>query len=458
MKPSFRQSGQFKLLVFLILVASVLRVFLCFHHNPMDSRYLFSDMGRHWLDGTIFPRAGYGGAGDPILYQVYIGALSRIAHGHAWPVALASALLSILTPWTYYRAARNFGLRKLPALWVWALIAWTPSLLAIFHYILMETLLLFLEGLALWMTARYLRKGGTEAFLVSVFAWTLACLTKPSVVPLAGVCLLWSWWKKSPKLRDVAIAAALVFVLLVPQAIRSKVVLGFFAPLGNDWFTKIQHRSGARSIHLYLHTRANPFFHSHESSSEMIASSPSVDIRPLWPVSDWAMTRAYQKSNITLRIDSAHGSQDWRTAYSTLNVGWEEWLTQWRENVVLFLFSPSWPEWSVSEWDDKLEFGARWMWAPLIFFVLVFNFRAFLRRQFELLPVAVTLFTLFLALQNVVTFEGRYRKPLEPLLLLNLVWILAGMRTNLPEKGEIIAELPPQHAAQGDVPTTAIQG
>src|ERR1700691_4767503 len=103
MKPSFRQSGQFKLLVFLILAASVLRVFLCFQHNPMDARYLFSDMARHWLDGTLFPRAGYGGAGDPILYQAYIGALSRIAHGHAWPVALASALLSVLTPWTYYR-------------------------------------------------------------------------------------------------------------------------------------------------------------------------------------------------------------------------------------------------------------------------------------------------------------------------------------------------------------------
>ena len=44
-----------------------------------------------------------------------------------------------------------------------------------------------------------------------------------------------------------------------------------------------------------------------------------------------------------------------------------------------------------------------------------------------MLPVAVTLFTLFLALQNVVTFEGRYRKPLEPLLLLNFVWIVTNI-------------------------------
>jgi hypothetical protein len=29
-----------------------------------------------------------------------------------------------------------------------------------------------------------------------------------------------------------------------------------------------------------------------------------------------------------------------------------------------------------------------------------------------------------MALQNVVIAEGRYRKPVEPLLLLNLVWLL----------------------------------
>ncbi len=126
-------------------------------------------------------------------------------------------------PWTYYRAAREFGLRKTPALWVWALIAWTPSLFVIYHYIMMETLLLLLEGAALWMTARYLRKGGTEAFLTSIFFWTLASLTKPIVVPLAVVCVLWSWWKKSTPLRAIAAGALLAIIMLVPQAVRSKI-------------------------------------------------------------------------------------------------------------------------------------------------------------------------------------------------------------------------------------------
>ena len=106
--------------------------------------YLFSDMLRHWTNGVTFPRGGYTGGSDPIIYQVYIGVLHEVIDDNKFLVGMMSAVLSILMPWTYYRAARNVGLQKIPALWVWVLIAWTPSLVAIYHYIMMETLLLFL--------------------------------------------------------------------------------------------------------------------------------------------------------------------------------------------------------------------------------------------------------------------------------------------------------------------------
>jgi hypothetical protein len=61
----------------------------------------------------------------------------------------------------------------------------------------------------------------------------------------------------------------------------------------------------------------------------------------------------------------------------------------------------------------------------LIVFVLSWNVYRFLQGCLDLLPVAVTLFTLFLLLQNVATAEGRYRKPLEPLLLMNAVWLIS---------------------------------
>ncbi len=411
-------------LALLVIIGSCVRMFVCFQHNPMD--YLWSDPLRHWLNGLYFPKGGYSAASDPILYQVYIAALLRITLGNRIMVGLTSALLSVLMPWTYYRAARDFGMRKVPALWVWALIAWTPSLFTIYHYIMMETLLLAIDGAALWMTARYLRKGGTQAFLVSVFVWTLACLTKPTVIPLAGICLLWSWWKKSPSLRDLAIAVVLAAILILPQTIRSEVGLGFIAPFGNPWLTKIQHRSGKKTIYIHFYTHRSEFFHlgSHGGREEMQFSSPSCYIEPLWPLSHWQIGRASGDSKIAITVDSAYGDRDWRNAYTSLHVGWREWLAQWGENIVLFFFAPPWPETVVPEWDGWLTYVTRWMWAPLIIFVLVNNAREFLHGRFELLPLVVTLFTLFLALQNVATAEGRYRKPLEPLLLLNLVWAL----------------------------------
>lgn len=402
------------LVIVLIVAASVLRVIVCVQHNPMD--YLFSDMARHWRNGGAFPRGGYLGAADPIMYQWYVYILRILTRDTPLAVAFSAAALSVIMPWTYYRAAREFGMQKTAALWVWALIAWTPSLFTIYHYIMMETLLLLVDGVALWMTARYLRKGTTGAFLDSLVAWTVACLTKPTVAPLAAVCVLWSIWRKATPWREIAIGGLAALLLLVPQAVRSKKELGFYAPFGNPWLTRIQHRSGMHGIRLKFH---GPF---HDEDQQYY--SPSCFIRPLWPLSSWAIRRASTNSVVTVRADYRNGSRDWSDAYKGLPVGREEWFAQWRENILVSLFAPSWPESNSQLWDSRLDFYARWLWAPLILLVLAWNLRTFFRRTFELVPVSVTVFTLCLVLQNVVTAEGRYRKPLEPLLLFNLVWLI----------------------------------
>jgi hypothetical protein len=308
---------------------------------------------------------------------------------------------------------------KTAALWVWVLIGWTPSLIAIFHFIVMETLLLALQGVALWMTARYLRKGTTSAFLASIVMWTLAALTKPTVVPLAVVCVLWSWWKRSTPLRTIEIAAVVAALLLAPQAIRSQSELRFIAPFGNPYLTKIMLRDGAHATEVRFHSPTNNFH-------RIVFVSPSSNMRPLQPLSSWMIERAYQDSSYTVEVDAKHGARDWKRAYEALHIPRSEWLKQWEENVVMVLFASSWPESAVvTEWDSWMEYATRWMWAPLMAFLLLANLRDFVRRRFWFIPVAVTLFMLSFLLQNAVLFEGRYRKPLEPMLLLNLVWVFA---------------------------------
>jgi len=441
MTDTSKHSIYYKLAIALIIAASCFRVFICLVHNPMD--YIWSDMARHWTSGQHFPRGGYSGAADPIGYQVYVFLLQKITGYNELLVGLASALMSVLMPWTYYRAARDFGLRKAAALWAWALIAWTPSLSVIYHFIMPETLLLFLEGIALWMTARYLRRGGTRAFLLFVFFWTLTCLTKPTLGPLAVICFLWVWWKKRTPLRDLAGAAVLAFLMLLPQAFRSKVELGFYAPLANTWLTRIYLRSGARRFYLHFYAAhgvqpVNP----NMQDAELIISSPSCFIRPLEPLSGWAMRRAWGDSKASVMIYAEHGERDWKEAFDRYDHDPHEWLAQWRENVILFLFSQSWPESFGGEWDGHLEYRARWMWAPLILVVFVLDVRELVRRRFHLIPIATLLFTLALGLQNALIAEGRYRKPVEPLLLLNLVWVLSSSKAgNASEHPSVSAEV-----------------
>jgi hypothetical protein len=424
-RPISKRDTQQLLLTVLIIVASCVRVLVCLQHNPIDG--LWSDPLRHWLNGATFPRGGYCGASDPIGYQVYIFSLRRVARDNRILIALACALLSVVMPWTYYGAARSLGVRKTPALWVWVVIAWTPSLFTIYHYIMMETLLLVLDGAAVWSTGRYLRKGDTWSFINSVFWWTLACLTKPTVIPLAGVFVLWSFWKKRPSLRAVFIATLVAVVMLIPQAVRSNFELGFVAPFGNPWLTKIQHRSGAKMIYLYFRGRGHP-----DVIQNYNFGSPTCFMQPLAPFSPWRIRRAYVESSITVTASAKNGALDWKNAYAGLNTTTQEWLAQWEENIVVFLFGPSWPESASGQWDSQLTFYTRWMWAPLIAIMLGWNIYRFLKGWFDLLPIAVTVFTLFLLLQNVATAEGRYRKPLEPLLLMNAVWLITRTREDQP--------------------------
>lgn len=407
-------------LIALIILGALVRFFICFQHNPLD--YLFSDPKRHWLNGQRLFSPDLMGAGDPLLYQIYVFILRAFAGDNRYVIALACGLLSMLMPWTFYRASREFGFSRNEGLGAWCGIVWLPSLATIYHYFMMETLLLLLIGLALWMTGRCLRVASILSWLVAVVCWILAVMTKPTIFPLALCCLAYIWFRRSCNWRWAVIGAVVALVMMIPNTLRTQHYLGFIAPLGNPWITEIQHRSGAREIKIHFNGGTWGF------------ASPSVAIQPLEPLSPWMMRRALEKTTVTVYADSTHGMQDWRNAYDQLQCGWKEWFLQLKENIVLFLFSPSWPDSNQNEWDGWLNYQLRWIWAPVMFFVLDCNVREFIRREFHLLPLSVTILMLFLMFQNVATTEGRYRKPLEPLLVLNLIWAL---RSQPPVRKEI---------------------
>ncbi len=327
-------------------------------------------------------------------------------------------------PWFYYRAGREFKISKTHALAVWAVIVWFPSLFRIYQYFMPETLLLALMGLSLWMTGRSLRRGDFLSWMISVTCWTLTVRSKITVMPVAGVCLVYVWFKKSRSLKWFLGGLAIALLFILPNAFRTYNGLGFAAPFGNLWITKIQHRSGAKKIQINAGNLGSYYF-----------ISPSCFVKPFEPLSEWMIRRAYQKTVVQVNVRAENGERDWIQAYRNIQVSRKEWLAQLRENLILFFWGPSWPEGN-RKWSGWWTFQLRWLFAPLVVIVLILNFRRFARKKLDLIPLATTLFIFTLAFQNQVTAEGRYNKPLEALLILNLALALSKLSQNPNENSE----------------------
>lgn len=390
-----------------IVLGALARYTFVQFNNPID--FLFSDPKRHWDNAIAFFRPSLMNGCDPILYQVYLLFLQTITGKSPVFIGVLTGLLSAAMPWFYYRAGREFGLAKTPGLVFWALMTWMPSFFVIYRYFMIETLLLPLIGLALWMTARALRKRDLASFLILTLCWTLACLTKPQAIPMALICWGYVLLKVNrPQRISATIASlALAVIMLGPNTFRSWTILGYAAPLGSGYIAQIMHAAGTK------HTRF------HWGKGIWIYSSPSCYIHPFEPLSTWMIERGRSDSTHVVTIDKIRGRTDWVTALQKPGPSTQTSTEKLGENVLLFLFAPSWPDSGTDTVPGALNHWFRWIWAPLLLLVIAGNIRQFLGRIYSLVPILGTASLLLFLLQNNVTMEGRYRKPLEPLILMN---------------------------------------
>jgi hypothetical protein len=172
-----------------VAIGSLYRIFHVFEFNPLD--HIFSDPERHWEQGTEVVRTDPMPLTDPVLYQIYIGALAKLSLQIPSLVAFYTALLSLLMPWAWYRFFRELQPSKLAAVTGWAVITWLPSWNGIYSFFMQETLMLPLLGGALWATWRCQRKRTLQSFLLSAVSANARCTRS---------C---SWWSygRSPASR-----------------------------------------------------------------------------------------------------------------------------------------------------------------------------------------------------------------------------------------------------------------
>jgi hypothetical protein len=149
-------------------------------------------------------------------------------------------------------------------------------------------------------------------------------------------------------------------------------------------------------------------------------------------LSSWAILRAYNDDTHEVWIEKNLGKVGWTLPLEKIDYPWQRHIQQRLENSLLFIFSPSWPDSDLNTWAGRLNYWSRWIWGLVTVYVICGNWTFFRQRQFYLIPLATMGILFTLMFQNTVTMEGRYRKPAEALLLLNVAFLLSYKKQRKP--------------------------
>ncbi|MBN1517766.1 glycosyltransferase family 39 protein [Candidatus Sumerlaeota bacterium] len=364
---------------------------------------------------------------DPIMYQLYIGAIAKLAAGDAKLIIFYTIILCLLMPWAWYKFFRELQTSKPAALAGAAVIIWLPSWLCIYSYYMQETLMLPLLGVALWMTWRCKRKQTVESFVTMVALWAIAGLTRGACIPMAATAAIGLWLAQPEKWKKAAYSILLLGSILIPLSIRSYQQIGLVSPHGVGQLNMIYAMSGKKEVKInYKRHQGNQVWY-------FGFMSPVLLIDPLEPLIDWHTQR---KDKVVVDIDIDKGKEGWKKSLEENKLTLEKyrWIT--KENLIFLFFSASWPDSNDADVLSALNYHLRWIWAPLGVYVLIcsiLSWRALKKRL--LLPAIILSWFIVQGLLPISVNEGRYRKPFEGLLIAQMV-LLAGALSNNRRKNE----------------------
>jgi len=396
----------------LIVLACGLRIWEVFSHNPVF--HIFSDTQRHWDHGkdplSTAPMVLF----DPPLFQMWMSLVEKWSLGIPELVATYAAALSVITPWLWYRFLREMLHSRSGALAGWLIFALLPSWLSIFSYFMSETLFLPLLGLSLWQTARAKRKQTSRSFCSMVIFWTLTALTRGIALPLAGIAGLWVWWSHPRKLQTLGLSILISILAFTPFAYRNHNLVGLWSPVGNGWLNQIYAVSGKQNILMHLKRDGAEWVY--------VFGSPSLYAKQFQPLTDWSPTRT---GTVEINVDLRNGAKDWQAAFDANAVSNMEQIELRAKNLILVLAGQSWPDNNPDYLMGRMSNLTRWLWLPLLMVILVTCLTRW--RETVRKPLVVTLITVWLLFQGIsliVVNEGRYRKPFEGLLIVQVLILL----------------------------------
>lgn len=401
---------------FIIFVTSLTRAWYIVTYNPVN--HIWSDPARHWEQGIDVLRADLMALTDPIGYQMYVALLAKFTLKIPALVAYCTILLSLVGPWLWYRFFRELQSSKTLALAGWAFLSFLPSWIAIYSYFMQETLMLPLLGAALWATWRCRRKADVPSFVLMVFLWIAAGLTRGIAIPLAAIACTWLWLLQDRKWSKALYSSLVLLLIMGPLTYRSYQTVAHFAPHGMGHLNVIYAQSGKKVIEIASRRAGAGWVHGF--------GSPSTGAEPFKPFSDWKTQRT---GKVRINIDLDKGMEDWRREMDAVDMGFKDYLWITKESLIFLFFAESWPDNNLARAVDVAGAAIRFIWAPL--FIVIIVGLLWHRKKFSshwLLPTMLIAWFVVQALIPIAINEGRYRKPYEGLAVAQIILWIAVVR------------------------------
>jgi hypothetical protein len=385
---------------------------ILFYRRPND--WIISDASRHYNNGINFLDPGALGCADPVFYQFYLFLLLSIIGKNAHLIAIASVILSWISVFFWGAFAREVFSSKRAALIFTILFCFMPSFGYIFTLFISETTLVTFIGGGLWLSWLSVRKHSGVYFLCAVTCWLAAILSRPVALPMALISLLWSWIKLPRKLLVSSIAIFLISASGILASLHGYKHFYTYSPFGNN--------GNLAMIYFFSGKLSYGFHFLHEGVYGF--QSPSVSYPTFAPFSDWV---TFRSGNFDFKIDRNKKGADIREVLQKqISDNFSILPKLILENLAYFFFGPMWPGYEHQGLTiGRLVYWERWIWFPLIIFSLFYCTRMILKGFYTPLFFVSLIGVSSLICGQLAVMEGRYRKPIEPLVLLVCVYALS---------------------------------
>ncbi len=249
--PAIPRSVFWMALLSFVLQLAVIGVFRQYHTRPGEDNFGFGfEMGRVGRSvalgqGFSNPYGGNTGptAWEPPLYPYLIGAVFKVfgiyTYASAWVLLSINSFLAALTTVPVFLIAlRTFGPRV--ALWsarTWALnpYVWYWSV----HWIWDTTFTPLMLALIFLVSLELQQWPGLRGWVFFGALWGIGALANPAMLSFLPFCGLWIWRQRSrhdlPSLAGVVLSSFVFFLVLSPWLIRNYEVFGRFVFIRDDF-------------------------------------------------------------------------------------------------------------------------------------------------------------------------------------------------------------------------------